>query len=224
MRWHYRCTRFGRVRALVILVCLVGCYSPSVRDCTVSCAGPNDCTGGQVCSTEGWCAAPETSCAGISPDASMATSDGPTSDGRALCELGCPDGTCVGGVCVIDCSAPGACPQDFTCPPNVPCRVVCGDQACAKKVQCGHASSCEVQCNGINACADEVVCGVAPCDVNCAGAGSCKKRVKCKEACSCDVECTGIGACGETPECPMGSACELGRGCSSELAGCDRCM
>ena len=211
------------MRIALVLVCLVGCYSPSVRDCTVSCGGPGDCTGGQVCSTEGWCAAPETSCMGVAPDSSMATSDG-GADARPLCELGCPNGTCVEGVCVIDCSAPGSCVlSDITCPPNVPCRITCGDLSCTKKVHCGLASACEVQCNGTNACADEVVCGKAPCDITCAGDGSCKKRVKCKEACSCDVECTGTGACAETPECPLMDACKLGRGCSSELAGCDRC-
>ncbi|MBA3502412.1 MAG: hypothetical protein H0T65_18755, partial [Deltaproteobacteria bacterium] len=190
------------MKFVLVLACLVGCYSPSVRDCTVSCANPNDCAGDQVCTTDGWCAAPETACMGVAPDSSMATSDG-SIDARPLCELGCPNGTCVGGVCVIDCSATGSCTQDFTCPQNIPCRVVCGDQACTNKVACGLASSCEVQCNGINACADEIVCGVAPCDVTCAGAASCKKRVKCKEACSCDVACTGTGSCAETPECPL---------------------
>ena len=207
-----------------MLVCLVGCYSPSVRDCTVSCANPGDCAGGQVCTSDGWCAAAaETSCMGVAPDSTMATSDGAMADARPLCELGCPNGTCVGGVCVIDCSAAGSCIADITCPPNIPCRVVCGDNACTKKVFCALAATCEVQCNGINACADEIVCGKDPCDVTCAGAGSCKRRVKCKESCACDVLCDGVGSCVETPECPLADACRLGRGCSSELAGCDRC-
>jgi hypothetical protein len=38
---------------------LAGCYSPEVRDCTVSCAAPDDCTAGQICGSDRLCAAPE---------------------------------------------------------------------------------------------------------------------------------------------------------------------
>ena len=41
------------------LVTLVGCYSPSLRDCKVSCASPGDCAGDQVCGSDGLCASPE---------------------------------------------------------------------------------------------------------------------------------------------------------------------
>ncbi len=34
------------------------CYSPSVRDCTVSCEAPSDCAHGQVCGADHLCAAP----------------------------------------------------------------------------------------------------------------------------------------------------------------------
>jgi hypothetical protein len=140
----------------------------------------------------------------------------------ALCELGCPNGTCMGGVCVIDCSAPDSCPMDIHCPPNVPCRVMCGDSSCDKKIECQMATSCEVQCTGTDACADEIHCGMdKPCDITCSGLRSCKKRPKCKEACSCDVLCTGIGSCAEAAECPMG--CRLGNGCTAAIGGCDRC-
>ena len=47
-------------RALAVgLVALAGCYSPVARDCTVSCASPGDCVSGQVCGSDGLCAAPE---------------------------------------------------------------------------------------------------------------------------------------------------------------------
>jgi hypothetical protein len=46
------------VAGLATLV-LVGCYSPSLRDCKVSCAAPGDCAGDQVCGSDGLCAAPE---------------------------------------------------------------------------------------------------------------------------------------------------------------------
>ena len=41
------------------LVTLVGCYSPSLRDCKVSCASPGDCAGDQVCGSDGLCASPD---------------------------------------------------------------------------------------------------------------------------------------------------------------------
>lgn len=46
-------------RGLAALVIATGCYSPSLRDCTVSCAGADDCAAGQVCGSDKLCAAPE---------------------------------------------------------------------------------------------------------------------------------------------------------------------
>jgi len=40
-----------------LLAALAGCYSPEVKDCTVKCASPNDCGDGQVCGSDGLCAA-----------------------------------------------------------------------------------------------------------------------------------------------------------------------
>jgi hypothetical protein len=37
---------------------LAGCYSPSLRDCTVSCGSASDCASGQVCGPDGMCASP----------------------------------------------------------------------------------------------------------------------------------------------------------------------
>jgi len=39
-------------------VALAGCYSPSLRDCTVSCGSASDCATGQVCGPDGMCASP----------------------------------------------------------------------------------------------------------------------------------------------------------------------
>jgi hypothetical protein len=41
------------------LALLAGCYSPSLRECTVACAGPSDCAPDQVCGSDGMCASPE---------------------------------------------------------------------------------------------------------------------------------------------------------------------
>ena len=146
-------------------------------------------------------------------------------DAVALCEQGCSSGTCdAQGVCVIDCSAQGACSeQDVVCPTNLPCRVVCGDHACAKRVQCAMATSCDVQCIGPSSCGDVVQCGMGACDVRCLGDSSCGKHTDCGMSCACDVTCSGTGACHDASMCPHGMTCLLGRGCTSALPGCNTC-
>jgi hypothetical protein len=218
--------------ACAVLAHIGGCYDPSVRDCSIECSSPKECAGGQVCSNDGYCVAPSYRgrCAHEAPsDATSktidaeedATPDAPVS----LCEQGCVGGTCdAQGVCVIDCSAQGACGDgDVVCPANLPCRVVCGDHACAKKIQCAMATSCDVQCIGPSSCGDVVQCGIGACDVGCLGDSSCHKHTECGMSCACDVTCTGVDACGDPSKCPHGMMCMLGKGCSAALAGCNTC-
>lgn len=51
----------ARVAAALLLV--AGCYSPDLRDCTVSCASSADCAGAQVCRSDHVCAATGATCA-----------------------------------------------------------------------------------------------------------------------------------------------------------------
>ena len=76
------------VVAAVLALALVGCYSPTLKDCAVSCASADECANGQSCAN-GWCAGPETTCnsQGVVVDAPPATPDaqatpdaGPTPD------------------------------------------------------------------------------------------------------------------------------------------------
>lgn len=55
-----RHARFSLLASIAVLAVLAvgGCYDPSLRDCTVTCAGPSDCAAGQVCGSDGMCAAP----------------------------------------------------------------------------------------------------------------------------------------------------------------------
>jgi hypothetical protein len=55
------------------LAALAGCYAPAVRDCTVSCASRDDCVRGQLCGSDGYCAAPQMAgrCGGIVADAGL---------------------------------------------------------------------------------------------------------------------------------------------------------
>ncbi len=68
---------------IAVAAALAGCYSPSLRDCTVSCASPADCASGQVCGDDGLCATPEVAgrCA-TSPDAG-GNQDAPPRDAAA---------------------------------------------------------------------------------------------------------------------------------------------
>jgi hypothetical protein len=38
---------------------LAACYSPDVRDCSVSCSAVTDCAGDQVCGADGFCVGPD---------------------------------------------------------------------------------------------------------------------------------------------------------------------
>jgi hypothetical protein len=61
--------------AIAVAALASGCYQPSLRDCTVTCTGADDCAGDQVCGSDGYCALPEM--AGNCGDAGGATADAP---------------------------------------------------------------------------------------------------------------------------------------------------
>lgn len=208
---------------------LAGCYQPALRDCTVQCSEPDQCANDQVCLPDGLCAAANVlRCDRGEPvitDASMVAGDTAMADAFDVCTQGCSDGTCIGGVCTIDCSSTGSCQNDIKCPANLPCHVICGDTACGNKIDCTMAASCTVDCVGANACDDEVQCpSNRTCDVTCSGAGACKKRVKCSSSCACNITCSGLGSCIEASECPD-SDCRVGNGCTShdDDDKCDTC-
>lgn len=54
---------------------LGGCYSPQVRDCTVTCTGASECAAGQVCGDDHFCAAPEVAGTCEAIDAGTTTHD-----------------------------------------------------------------------------------------------------------------------------------------------------
>lgn len=51
------------------LIVMAACYSPDVRDCTLTCGGPTDCAQGQVCGADHFCASPAIAgqCASLPP-------------------------------------------------------------------------------------------------------------------------------------------------------------
>jgi len=73
----------GLALGLVLAAMVVtGCYSPAIRDCTVSCAAPSDCASGQVCGADGLCAAPGVAgrCGAVMPDAAPGYDAAPGND------------------------------------------------------------------------------------------------------------------------------------------------
>lgn len=54
---------------LLVLAILSGCYSPDIRDCTVSCSSADECAGGQVCNAQGYCADEGVTCGNSAVDA-----------------------------------------------------------------------------------------------------------------------------------------------------------
>ena len=62
------------------------CYSPDLRDCTVSCVAATDCAAGQVCGSDRFCAAPEIAgrCASLPGDGGTGSSGGVPDAGRLV--------------------------------------------------------------------------------------------------------------------------------------------
>ena len=67
-------------RAVALLTMTVGCYSPELRDCTLTCAAASDCADGQVCGSDHFCAAPGIagSCSSLPGDAGSGNRDAGT--------------------------------------------------------------------------------------------------------------------------------------------------
>lgn len=70
--------------AVAMALAFASCYSPELRDCTVSCASQNDCAFGQVCGADQFCAAPEIAgrCSSLPGDAGQDDRDGGIIDGK----------------------------------------------------------------------------------------------------------------------------------------------
>ena len=64
--------------AIAAAALLAGCYDPTLRDCTVSCAAAGDCAAGQVCGADGMCAAP-----GVAGHCAIAADSGTDAPGDA---------------------------------------------------------------------------------------------------------------------------------------------
>lgn len=72
-------------RAVWAASLLAGCYSPDLRDCTVSCASSADCAGAQLCSADHLCAAKDVACSTMTTTPRDASTDGLT-DGRMVAD------------------------------------------------------------------------------------------------------------------------------------------
>src|SRR6266571_3416830 len=90
-------------RAALALLAVAGCYSPNVRDCTITCASDDSCPSGLSCGKEGLCEIdPTVACRLVLGDAGGGKADAPptpTPDAPPSCpgaSVGEPDDTCPG--------------------------------------------------------------------------------------------------------------------------------
>ena len=85
-----RCTGHDVMAVLrvgaILAIALAGasCYSPELRDCTVSCEAQSDCAHGQVCGADQFCAAPEIAgrCSSLPSDSGGDDRDAGAVDGK----------------------------------------------------------------------------------------------------------------------------------------------
>lgn len=83
------------------LLAIAGCYSPDLRDCTVTCATSDDCAGAQVCGADHLCAvvAKAGTCArATTPDAATPATDGSVAGDAPPADAAPPDAPTLGAL------------------------------------------------------------------------------------------------------------------------------
>ena len=124
-------------------------------------------------------------------------------------------GQYVDGICVFDCTSPGACAENVTCPSGVACQVNCGDSSCGGNMDCTVAKSCDIHCEGNKSCNAYINCGGDNCNVECSGSDSCKLDIH-SEAPSTKIVCAGANSCGSGSNCG-------GQECTVQCSGDGSC-
>lgn len=145
-----------------------------------------------------------------------------------FCELRCNDGQCN--------SANVACNNS-----NVPCRIICGANACKLGATCESQFGCDIQCvgdksclnqikvvssrlggrggtvtcSGADTCSATVLCSGVSCEVTCSGEGSCQNGFDARATNLSNIRCLGKSSCGGDHICE-GSACRLA--CDSAIS------
>lgn len=199
--------------ATIVVAAAAGSCSINHRSDRLECPEGTECPPDREC-VEGVCIPITAPPDGAPPDTGEPTVDAYT------CPPQCT--TCIGQVCIIDCSAAGAnCTDQVRCPKGFSCDIRCNtDSACRSGIHCLDATECTIQCGGRDSCRG-VMCGTGGCFLNCTGMNSCE-TVACEQSCACDVKCAiGNNSC-QNVQCTS-DACEVGRGCSTMLPGCDTC-
>ena len=131
------------------------------------------------------------------------SSDGPSADADGAVPVTCATSQCVdagGGcgavdnTCTFRCDAGTSCATGVTCPPGVPCHVVCAaNDSCTGKIDCTQATSCDIACLGDRTC-QGIDCAGTTCNVRCNGGDSCRTGgIHCTATQACDIVCAGSG-------------------------------
>jgi len=87
-----------RVSGPLLVAMTSACYSPELRDCTLTCTAASDCADGQVCGSDHFCAAPGIAgrCSSLPGDAGGTDRDGGVDDQKmpdARRDAATPDAT-----------------------------------------------------------------------------------------------------------------------------------
>jgi hypothetical protein len=197
--------------ALVAAAFVAGSCSVNHRSGDFACERTADCSDGRFC-VDGVCVVTTVSDAGVK--------DGPGNPGA--CPEACTSCNPTDRTCKIDCSIPGSCQTQITCPKGWTCDVTCtAVMACNMGVDCTGSTACTITCGGRESCLG-VRCGDGPCAITCTGRSSCED-VDCGTSCACDVDC-GINASCFNLTCKS-IDCELPpfEGCTSSGQGCNTC-
>ncbi len=122
------------------------------------------------------------------PDANVKCAESQCADAGGVCDS-------VDETCTFRCDGGAtSCATGITCPPGVPCHVVCaGDDSCAGKIDCTQATACDIGCLGKHTCGG-VACAGTNCTVRCNGMDSCRSGgVHCTATTECNIVCAGSG-------------------------------
>jgi hypothetical protein len=222
-----RLAGFHAILGLIMLLGQSGCFSPSYRDCQLTCVGGSACPDGLTCDGEGYCRLEVTgpSCfAGEIPDAArpVVDADPEDPDARPTIDasppIDAPPGTPDAAIdaappCTCDpvlqtcCAASETCdllPPTFT--PDCRAPIGTGNQGsvCTSPGQCAEAYTCLED----PAAGTQGTCHLfCTSDDQCQGGGSlCQPRVGTSAQKVCTTNCTPQGGAG----CPAAHGCLIG--------------
>jgi hypothetical protein len=221
--------------SLLFALLLTGCSSdpakpvPDAGPEASACKHRDDCEGGQVCGTEGFCGPCESSgqcrlkerCEAEAQVCTLREGWGTDCTASADCELGmwCRQGLCRQRADVVLCpsGARSECPTGQRC--NTASLVCEEDLGCVEDADCGSEERCNT---GLHACVPRCTEATAP--QVCASGERCAEGrcVQCEADAECGpgLRCDAAGRCAATPRCYSDRDCTVPLQCHVPSGAC----